>query len=232
MKKTFSTRLAVLLVSTLPGIATASNWDVGGEISLTSDYYSRGFSENDANPAIQAGLSVTHQSGFYFSLWGSPVSDNNYNGASLELDAAIGWSGSPREHLEITLEALHVHYPGTSDTNDYFDEFLVGLDYDFGGPSAGVALAYSTNMAGNGDAYYWDFNLGIPLGPVDLGLHYGLNRFDDAAEDDYDDWAVGVSKAVAGITVDLSYMGSEGVAGPCGWVDCKDRAVLTLTKEF
>jgi uncharacterized protein (TIGR02001 family) len=223
---------ASTLLTSLATGALAADWSVGGKLALTSDYMSRGFSENDGNPALQAGISATHNNGFYLSLCGSQVSDTKYHGASMELDAGFGWSGPLRDKLQLSLEAMHYHHPGSSVDTDHYNEYKIGLDYAFDGPTLGGAFYYSNDLTGSGESQYWDFHAGIPLGPVDLGLHYGLNRFSEAGADDYDDYAIGLSKKILGIKVDLSYMGASQVDAPCGWRDCKERAVLTLSKEF
>lgn len=219
----------------LLGLATsalASDWTPSAEVALTSDYYSRGFSENDANPALQAGVKLSHANGLYVSLWGSHASDDKYHGSSMELDGGFGWSGPLKDKLQLSLEAMHYHHPGSSVDADHYNEYLIGLDYDLNGPTLGGAFYYSDDLAGAGESQYWDFHASIPLGPVELGLHYGLNRFSEAGADDYDDYAIGLSKEIQGIKVDLSYMGASQVDTPCGWRDCKERAVLTLSKEF
>ena len=46
---------------------------INGTATLVSDYRFRGISQTDKNFAVQGSLTVTHESGFYVSVWGSSV---------------------------------------------------------------------------------------------------------------------------------------------------------------
>ena len=47
---------------------TASAIELGGDITITSDYAFRGISQTEEAPALQGGLSLTDESGFYLSV--------------------------------------------------------------------------------------------------------------------------------------------------------------------
>jgi uncharacterized protein (TIGR02001 family) len=51
--------------------AAPKEFTVTGSAALVSDYRLRGVSQSDRGKALQAGVTVTHKSGFYGSLWSS-----------------------------------------------------------------------------------------------------------------------------------------------------------------
>ena len=47
---------------------------VSGSVTLATDYRLRGVSQSDKDGAIQGGLTIAHDSGFYVGAWGSNLS--------------------------------------------------------------------------------------------------------------------------------------------------------------
>ena len=88
---------AILLASTaVPAFAqeaeSSSGITVSGNAAVTSDYRFRGVSFSDGDIAIQGGIDVAHESGFYIGTWGSSIEDSATFGHT-ELDVYGGWSG-------------------------------------------------------------------------------------------------------------------------------------------
>lgn len=50
--------------------APASAVTVSGSAAITSDYRFRGISQSDENIAVQSGITIAHDSGFYIGTWG------------------------------------------------------------------------------------------------------------------------------------------------------------------
>jgi len=96
--------------------APASDWALTTNVGFVSDYYARGVSQSWHKPAAQAGIDVTHSSGFYAGAWGSNVSPNTYPDANVELDAYAGYNGTipAIEGLGYTVGAIGYFYPGGS----------------------------------------------------------------------------------------------------------------------
>src|SRR3546814_3220400 len=57
------------------GPAAASAFDISANVSLTSDYRFRGISLSDKGPAIQGGVDIGHDSGFFGGGWASSIAD-------------------------------------------------------------------------------------------------------------------------------------------------------------
>ena len=98
--------VAILLALASTGVAHAG---VAGSVALTSDYLYRGISQNNQEPALQAGLEYAADndapiSGVYVGTWGSNISwlsDLTAFGipvsSSLELDVCGGYRGKVSE---------------------------------------------------------------------------------------------------------------------------------------
>ena len=103
--------LAGALSLGLPNDAIAG---VSGSVALTSDYIFRGISQNNQEPALQAGVEYAADSGFYVGSWGSnvswlsdtPVVDNDISN-SVELDFYGGYRGKFNDTVGFDVGALY-----------------------------------------------------------------------------------------------------------------------------
>ena len=93
-----------------------SSWAATANVGFVSDYYARGISQNWHKPAVQAGIDITHDSGFYVGMWGSNVSPNTFPDASVEVDVYGGYNGSipAIEGLGYSVGLIGYLYPGGS----------------------------------------------------------------------------------------------------------------------
>ena len=58
----------------------ADDFEISGNIALTSDYRFRGISQSNEDPAVQGGFDVSFEPGFYLGTWASSIDfDNNDN---------------------------------------------------------------------------------------------------------------------------------------------------------
>ncbi len=87
---------ALLLVLSLSSGAAMAEPKVSGNLGLTSDYLFRGISQTDEGMALQGGLTLAGDSGFYLSTWGSNI---NFGQGSMELDILAGWTGQIGEAM-------------------------------------------------------------------------------------------------------------------------------------
>lgn len=89
----------------------AADWS--GSAALTTDYVWRGVSQTDGDPAAQASVTVSGESGFYATIWGSNVEFAG-TGASSELDFVVGWGRALNDDWALDVNVLHYRYPGTT----------------------------------------------------------------------------------------------------------------------
>src|SRR3990170_7375763 len=65
---------------------------ISGNVALTTDYRFRGVSLSAGDIALQGGIDVVHESGFYVGTWASSIQGGTPYG-EVELDLYCGWGG-------------------------------------------------------------------------------------------------------------------------------------------
>ena len=102
---------AVLLVALS---ARAQAADLSGSAALTTDYVWRGTTQSQGDPAVQAGLKIAGESGWYGAVWGSGVEFAPETRASSEFDFVVGWSGDLSPDWALDVNVTHYRYPSTT----------------------------------------------------------------------------------------------------------------------
>jgi uncharacterized protein (TIGR02001 family) len=207
--------------------APASAVAVSGNVTLVSDYRFRGVSLSGGDPAIQGGITVTHQSGFYAGTWASSIDDGGTDFyGDMELDLFGGWSGNVAEGVGLDVGLLYYAYPTNAKGNNAeFFEPYVNLSTTLGPVQAkvGANYAWDQNAIGSQDNLYvhTELSAGIPQTPLTLSAHLGYNS--GPLSPDYTlglsgdktawDWSLGASATVLGkLTLGVSYVGVEANA--------------------
>lgn len=162
---------------------------VSGSAALVSDYRYRGVSQSDKAMAVQAGLTVTHESGFYIGTWGSNLAGwGQFGGANMELDLIGGYK---RSFGGWTIDAglTWYMYPAGADNTDFAEPYIKA-SYAIGPVNllAGVAYAPKQEALGNfsntpqsrgqkqDNTYVWgDVSTGIPGTPLTAKAHLGYS---------------------------------------------------------
>ncbi|MGI9239140.1 MAG: TorF family putative porin, partial [Woeseiaceae bacterium] len=169
--------LVLLLSVTLPCKAEAGETSLGGSFALGSDYTFRGISQTVGDHAIQASAGIEHSSGFYAYAWGSNVDfvpeGEPDDGASYELDLAIGYSADISDKWSVGVELIHYLFPGTIEDVDYdYSEMMATLWFS---EKYSATVAYSNDVDGVGETS-WFYELGgnfdLPA-EVTLQIKYG-----------------------------------------------------------
>jgi len=214
VSKTFKrTRIALLSGLTLSAtlLAPLATAEVSGAVTVTNDYRFRGISQTAGDPALQANIDWSHESGFFVGAWGSNVDfdEPDYNGPDVEIDLYAGYYGELNDDTSYDFTLYRYNYPGESDL-DYL-EISAGIDF------SGFRAAYwYTNDYGGSDLdlHYTEINYGWEFAENwSLDLHYGYN-FGDAIDDgegfdSYSDYSVGVSTEVSGFGLSLAYLDTD-----------------------
>lgn len=234
---------AILLASTaVPAFAqeaeSSSGISISGNAAVTSDYRFRGVSFSDGDIAIQGGIDVAHESGFYIGTWGSSIEDSATFGHT-ELDVYGGWSGEVASGITFDVGLLYYIYPngegGIAGPSDYFEPYA-SISGTLGPVEATLGAAYAFDQAAIGDDdnlyIYTDFSSGIPDTPISLNAHLGYTdgTLSTATDGDNFDWSVGADWAITeNLTASLMYVGIGGVK-----VDdfTDDTVVFTLGVAF
>lgn len=215
---------------------------VSGSVGVVTDYRFRGVSLSGGDPALQGGVTLTHESGFYAGAWGSSIDVGGATYGSLELDLFAGWSGNVAEGLGLDIGLLRYNYPNNAPgvKAEYFEPYAT-LSTTLGPVQAklGVAYAWEQDSLGGADNLYVFTKLSAGIPGTPLTLNAGLGYTDGAlappllagAPDDTGfDWMLGASATVLGnVSLGVAYTGVEGPSLD-GFTD--DAVVGSLTVTF
>jgi uncharacterized protein (TIGR02001 family) len=218
-KTCFGILLAASAMSTpaLAQDAPSGPLTLSGGIDVVSDYRFRGISLSNEKVAVQPSLTLSHESGFYVSTWGSSLPDSPLYG-KFELDLIAGFSTELAPGTSVDLNATYYTYPGNRDwagPSDYV-EFIGSLSHDIGPVSASGTVAYAPKQSslGDNDNIYLNFGLssGIPDTPVTLSANLGYTDGSlggVSADGNYLDWSLGASFAADIFTFSVNYIDTD-----------------------
>jgi uncharacterized protein (TIGR02001 family) len=183
--------------------ASAAHAEFSGTVTATSDYNWRGITQTGQDPALQGSIDWAHDSGFYAGAWASNVDFGDCCDESVEVDLYAGFGGGDVVTWDVGF--LYYWYPGADDLD--FPEIYAGLGYKwFEGK-----IWYSNDFANYDEsAIYLEGNFAYEL-PANFGIeaHVGYSDGDgvEAAygQDNYFDWAVGVTYALGNFDLGLKY---------------------------
>lgn len=244
---------AVLSAGMLFGAASAQAAEpvtTAGGVAFTSDYLFRGVSQSSNNAAVQGTMTVSHESGVYFTAWGSSIASG---AGGLELDTLLGFAGKAGD-VGYDVGVMRYAYPGFNDHNNGTVDSngnQVEPDYNeiYGSVSfagAKLGLNYSPDYYNESDKFvyvYADYAREVAQG-FGVVAHVGFNKFDDDdmmsqalgtapdSGDDYLDYKLGVTKSALGLGFELAYIGSDIDEDDIGGDIAEGRAVLTASKSF
>lgn len=203
--------------------ASPSDFTINGTATLVTDYRFRGVSQSNNRFAIQGGLTVSHATGFYASVWGSSIDDYIANGGNTELDLIGGWKHT---FMGTTLDvgALYYYYPGSHGANTDFIEPYASLSHTLGPVTGKVTVNYAPKQKAIGivtpsgfkkeDNVYLagDLSAAIPKTPLSVTAHLG-HTFGPSylvpVGNEYTDWGVGVSYAYKNLSIGVNYVDTD-----------------------
>ncbi len=180
----------------------ASALTVSGSAMIATDYRLRGVSQTDENPALQGGITVTHDSGLYGSIWGSNLAGwGTFGGANLELDFIAGYKAKLGDSATLDAGVTLYTYPGGADRTTYYEPFaklsgttgrltlLAGVAYApsqqalgkwYANGTAAAAGTYTDAGDKEDNLYLWgDGALGLAGTPLTAKAHIGWSKGND-----------------------------------------------------
>jgi uncharacterized protein (TIGR02001 family) len=223
--------LRILAALGLLATAAAANAEVSGTAAIVSDYDFRGISQTGEDPAVQLSIDYAHESGWYVGTWGSNVddfSDGGTNTASTEVDLYTGFKGTAGS-LGWDAGITYYTYAGASDLNypEIYGKFSFSI------VSAGLYYSNAFGHKDNDEAIYVYSDVGIPAGPLTIGLHVGYSTGDGIEqtysglfggfEDSYFDYGVGVSYSASNITLGMKWVAYDAD------ISSDDRIILSVS---
>lgn len=210
----------------------ASPITVSGSVALTSDYRFRGVSQTDKNLALQGGLTIAHDSGFYIGTWGSNLSNwGTFGGANMELDLIGGFKTSVGG-ATVDTGIVRYMYPGGADDTD-FAELYANVSKTFGPATVKVGAAYApkqyalANVSATPEScgqkkdnlyLYTDGAIAVPgtlfTAKAHLGYSHGNpglgpNGTSVTPTGEYLDWMLGVDTTWHNLTLGVAYVDTD-----------------------
>jgi len=183
----------------LAGITQAAEAELTANAGITSNYVFRGLTQTDDGIAVQGGVDYVHEVGVYAGAWASNVELANGD-KGYEADLYVGYNFKLNE--DVLFDVGYITYLYSSVAINDADEIYFGASFK------DVSVTYylgDVDGGTNNDYSYIDLKYSMAL-PSDFNLHvhYG-NMSSDAANSDYQDVAVGVSKDIEGFDVGLTF---------------------------
>jgi uncharacterized protein (TIGR02001 family) len=215
---------------------------VSANAAVVTDYRFRGISQTDKRFALQGGITVTHESGLYASVWGSSVDDYVANGSDQEIDLVAGYSKTIGA-ATFDVGVLYYYYPGSGGVDTDFIEPYASVKGTFGPATAKVTVNYAPKAkalsVGNGkeDNFYLagDLSAAIPNTPLGVSAHLG-HSFGPSyltIGKEYTDWNIGATYTWNHLTFGVSYVDTDKSAySPSGRNISKAGVVGSITASF
>ncbi|HWV11835.1 MAG TPA: TorF family putative porin [Sphingobium sp.] len=217
---------------------------VTGNAAVVTDYRFRGISQTDKRFALQGGITVTHESGFYVSTWGSSIDDYVAAGSDQELDLIAGYSRTFGA-ATVDVGVLYYYYPGSGGANTDFVEPYASIKGTFGPATAKLSAAYapkSRALSIDGgltreDNLYvaGDLAASVPNTPLGVSAHLG-HSFGPSyltIGKEYTDWNIGATYTWSHLTFGVSYVDTnKSLYSPSGRNISKAGVVGSITASF
>lgn len=206
---------------------------VSGSATLASDYRFRGVSQTDKEMAIQGGLTIAHDSGFYVGAWGSNLSAwGTFGGANMELDLIAGFKTGLGENATLDAGLVWYMYPGGADDTD-FAELYAKISGTTGPLTLTGGVAYAPkqyalanvssapNSRGQKDDNLYlfadgavaladtPFTLKAHIGYSDGNPGLGPNGTSVSPTGTYWDWSLGVDTTWRNLTLGAAYVDTD-----------------------
>jgi len=206
-----------------------------GNITLTTDYLYRGISQTTGDAALQGGLDLNHESGFYLGVWGSNVDFAD----SLELDYYAGYSTELNADFSADLGVIYYDYPSDpSEPQGDFLEYYGSLSWR----NITLGINYSDDFfAETGEAlyYYGSYQVQFPR-QLSMAVTLAKQQFDKATfgnDDSYLHYGVTFTTQLLGVELGLTWSDTDISKGDCAGAgfsrnDCAATVVFSLTKSM
>ncbi len=226
--------LKILGVSLLTATTFVVNAETSANLSLVSDYVFRGISQSLEDPAIQGGFDWSHESGFYLGTWASSVdfspSGTIDDGADLEWDLYLGYSGNVSDDWSYDISYVQYIYPGTLSGVDLdYGEIVLGLGFK---ELVNFTLGYSSDVFNSSETgIYYELSSTNDIGSEGWSWNASVGYYDlDKLNSSYSHYSVGLDKKFEKISMGLSFHDSNGEA-EFGDI-AGSRVVFSISTEF
>ena len=229
-------KIAVVTVLSA-GLLTAgsASAEVSGSVAVVSDYLFRGVTQTSEKPALQGGITWTHDSGFYAGGWGSSISwlsDADPDVSSqVELDVFAGYGGKfGQSEFGYDVGLNYYGYPGDYPAG-FNDPDTLGLYFGLRWKFLSARYWYATTdlfgIPDSDGSTNLDLGAGWEFAPGWKGtLGWRKQWVKGVPDADYTFWKLGVDKSFeSGFGIGVAYQDND-LSGS------DDAFVLSLSKSF
>ena len=226
---------------------------INGTATVVSDYRFRGISQTDRNVAIQGSITLSHESGFYATVWGSSVSGyvTAATTSNVELDLIAGFKKT-FGGTTVDVGVLYYVYPktkliGDRSSSDFVEPYLA-ISHTFGPVTAKGTVAWAPKQKAlaldqigpsRSNVYLAaDLSAAIPNTPLSLTAHLGHSigpswLATTGRGNAYTDWGLGASLTFKNLSVSVQYVDTNTTFfTPSGKDAAKGGIVATLGVSF
>jgi uncharacterized protein (TIGR02001 family) len=167
-------------------ITVPGPFDLGGEIILMSDYRFRGISRSDENPALQAGIDLHHDSGFYVGARGTTLAGNDSyrlrnpafrDQGKVEGDFYAGYGRSLGGGFDLDAGVMYYAFAGAGAGATDYAEPYASLSYLIGPVQLTGGAKYAPSQAATGHQdmlyLYGQADISVPFTPFSFGAQAG-----------------------------------------------------------
>ena len=221
-----------LAAASAPALAEDAGLSLSGEAAIVSDYRYRGVSLSGRDPALQAGVELSHDSGLYAGVWGSTIEGGALWG-DVEVDLTAGWSGDVAENLTVDAMLSYYAYPdGDAGAGPaHYWEATGKLTRSFGGVEGSAGASYAWEQAAlGGDSLYLFTEAAAPIATTPLVVKAGAGYSTGALA--YDggnlDWTLGLEAEIGPVALGLAYVDTDVTGVP----DARAGLVFSLAASF
>ncbi len=218
MKKILLSAACVAAFGAAPALAQdgggESPWSLSGTFGVVSDYTFRGISQTGGDAAVQASFTVAHDSGFYFTTWGSNV-DFGDGETDWEVDFTLGYGGSIDDMTTYDVNVTYYAYPNQPNGANYdYVELIGGITRDLGdGLSIGAKVAWSPdNFGETGDEIWLALNGTYEVAEwLSISANLGYQSLDDSyySPDNYFYYDIGATVTYGILGLDVRYVATD-----------------------
>lgn len=177
-----------LLIFLFPNVATSADGDsstfqLGGSVTVASDYVFRGISQTMGRPALQASVDLEHDNGFYAYAWATNVDffpdAEPDDGARTEINLAAGYVIDIGDRWSVDTSIVRYIFPGTrTDVNYDYNDLISTLRFD---DRFGVTVAYAKDVDGTAtDSFFSEVSAGFEL-PLSVAMDVAYGYYDLSA---------------------------------------------------
>ena len=224
---------------------SGGGFTVSANATLASEYRFRGVDLSGGDPAVQGGIDLFHDSGFYAGTFAATLDDGTTGYGGVELDFYAGWTGEVGEALSANLGVIAYTFPDAPVGDFDYVELYGSVGFTLGPAQATVGAAWDVSEDGlefgglrRDNLYlYTDLSAGVPGTPVTLNAHLGYTdgAVDFAGESVSFDWSIGADWAIRDtpLVLGVAYVDAAQDVAPPGAFNPTSATLLgTVTAYF